>query len=230
VGLLLLAAGPGLVLVAAYVGYDTYNTRGLTRVDDAVILPLCFAAGAFGLGALILFTTWRNLPLAAAVYENGVAYNDRKGMRQAAWADVNAVYQAVTKHYTNGVYTGTTHVYTVHTNEGSRLVFDDRLGKKVEELGQALQRGVTAALFPRYWNGLQNGQKLTFGPLALDREKLYTGKKELPWSAIKAIKIERGVIAVKQEKGWFNWASASVPQIPNFFIFYELISRLAKIE
>jgi hypothetical protein len=66
--------------------------------------------------------------------------------------------------------------------------------------------------------------------LALDREKLYSGKKELRWDEIKAIKIEKGQISIRKDKAWLNWASASVPQIPNFFIFYDLIGRLAKVE
>jgi hypothetical protein len=230
VGGIMLAAGPALVLLAAYLGYDAYNTRGLTRVDDAVILPLVCAVLAFGLGAAILFSAWQNWGRAAALYDKGVALNSRKGVQQLAWTDIEAVWQAVTKHYTNGVYTGTTHVYTVKTSNGEKLVFDDRLGKQVEQLGQAIQQGATDNLFPRYWQALQGGQKLTFGPLALDQYKLYAGKKELPWSEIKAIKIEKGMISVRKEKGWLNWASASVPQIPNFFIFYGLIGRFATVE
>jgi len=38
------------------------------------------------------------------------------------------------------------------------------------------------------------------------------------------------LISVKKDKGWFNWATVTVPQIPNFFIFYELIGRFTKIE
>jgi hypothetical protein len=229
-GGLMLVAAPALVLLAAYLGYDAYNTRGLTRVDEAVIGPLACSLGAFVIGAALLFNTWQNWGRAAALYEKGVALNSRKGVQQVAWPEIEAVWQAVTRHYTNGVYTGTTHVYTVKTNGGEKLVFDDRLGKQVEVLGQAIQQGATDNLFPRYWQALQSGQKLTFGPLALDQQKLYAGKKELPWNEIKAVKIEKGVISVRKDKGWFNWASASVPQIPNFFIFYGLIGRFAKVE
>ncbi|MCC6187424.1 MAG: hypothetical protein IT318_00200 [Anaerolineales bacterium] len=229
-GLLLVGTGPALVLLAAYLGYNAYNTRGLTRVDDAIAAPLCIAVAAFAAGVAVLFGAWRNAPMAAALYENGVALNTRKGLQQLAWTDIEAVWQAVTRHYTNGVYTGTTHVYTVRTKNGDKLVFDDRLGKQVEHLGQAIQRGATNHLYPQYVQSLENGQRLAFGPLALDRHKLYAGKKELPWQEIKAIKVEKGNISVKKDKGWFNWASAAVPQIPNFFIFYELIGHLAKVE
>ncbi len=230
IGLICLFLGPALLLLSAWLAYDAYNNRGLVGVGEVIILPLVFAALAFFIGIAILLSAWRNWKLAAALYENGVALNTRRGLQQAAWHDVAAVWQAVTRHYTNGIYTGTTHVYTVQTSTGEKLVFDDRLGKQVEQLGQAIQSGVTNALYPRFWQGLQNGQRLSFGPLALDREKLYSGKKELRWDEIKAIKIEKGQISVRKDKAWLNWASASVPQIPNFFIFYDLIGRLAKVE
>jgi hypothetical protein len=226
-----LLAVPALLLVAGYVGYSTLNDSGLYRVAGAVAVPLVGAVSALVIGAAVLYNTWSNWSLTAALYENGVAYQSRKGLQQVAWSDVAGVWQRVTKHYTNGVYTGTTHTYTIQTNNGEKIVLDDRLGKTVEELGNAVQRGASNTLFPRYWQSLQNGQRLTFGPLALDREKLYSGKKELRWNEIKAVKINKGVISIrKDDKSWFSWSTASVPQIPNFFIFYELVGRFSKIE
>ena len=229
-GGLCLLATPVLLLIAAFVGYQTYNGGGLYRVADAVALPLIFAVIAFVLGAAIVISAWRSWGLAAALFDNGVAYQTRSGVQQANWADVSAVWQRVTRHYTNGVYTGTTHVYTVQLNTGQKIVFDDRLGKGVEELGNAVQRGASNALFPRYLTAIQNGQRVDFGALALDNQKLYAGKKELPWNEIKAVKISKGMISVKKDKGWFNWATVAVPQIPNFYIFYDLIGRFTTVE
>jgi hypothetical protein len=229
-GVLCLLATPVLLLAAAYLAYQAYNNAGLYRVWDAVALPLIFALIALFLGVLIAISAFRSWGLTAALFENGVAYQTRTGIQQANWADVTAVWQRVTRHYTNGVYTGTTHVYTVQTTTGQKIVLDDRLGKGVEELGNAVQRGASNALFPRYWTAIQNGQRVDFGALALDNQKLYAGKKELPWNEIKAVKINKGQISIKKDKGWFNWASVSVPQVPNFIIFYDLIGRFTKIE
>ena len=229
-GVLCLLATPALVLLAAFVGYDTYNNSGLYKVADSLILPLIFALVAFVIGASVLISAWRNWRIAAALYDNGVAYQTRTGIQQASWSDMTAVWQRVTRHYTNGVYTGTTHQYTIQTNSGQKLVLDDRLGKKVEELGNAVQRGATGALFPRFIQALQNGQRVDFGPLAMDNQKLYAGKKELRWDEIKAVKVNKGVISVKKDQGWFNWTTVTVPQVPNFFIFYDLVGRFTKIE
>ncbi len=229
VGLLGVLSAPALGLLALFLGYDAYTRHGLARVDNAVTLPLLLAGAALVIGALALWEAWRRWPVAAALYEDGFAYNQRKGLQQTRWDQVEAVWQNVTKHYYNGIYTGTTHVYTVRTQDQTKFVLDDKL-QKVEDLGRAVQQGASNALFPRYIQALQSGQRLNFGPLGLDREKLYSGNKELPWSEIKAIKVDRGTISVKKEKGWFSWASVTVPQIPNFFIFLEIVSRLTKVE
>lgn len=229
-GVACLAATPVALLLGAYLGYDAYTNSGVSRVDNAVIPWLCIGAIAFAIGAAIVYNTWRNWKLAAALYEHGVAYRKQGPVEQFRWDDIDAVWQAVTKHYYNGVYTGTTHIYTVQLRDGRKAVINDSFGKDIETLGRALQYHTAERLLPRYWQALQNGQKVTFGPLALDRDKLYAGKKELPWGEIKAIKIEKGNISVKKDKGWFAWASATVPQIPNFFVFYELVGRFAKVE
>ncbi len=228
-GVLCLLATPVLLLVTAWVAYQTYNDSGLYKVAGNAAAPLIGALAAFIIGAAVVISAWRNWRLVAALFDNGVAYQSRTGIQQVSWADVTAVWQRVTRHYTNGVYTGTTHVYTIQTNTGQKIVLDDRLGKGIEDLGKAVQRGASNALFPRYYTAVQNGQRLEFGPLAMDNQKLYAGKKELPWSEIKAVRINKGQIAIQKDKGWFNWTSVAVPQVPNFFIFYDLIGRFTKI-
>ena len=228
-GILCLLASPVLLLLTAYVAYVTYNNSGLYKVADNAVLPLIGTLLAFVIGVAVVVNAWRNWRLAAALYDSGVAYQSRTGVQQVNWADVTAVWQRVTRHYTNGVYTGTTHVYTIQTNTGQKIVLDDRLGKGIEDLGKAVQRGASNALFPRYFTAVQNGQRIDFGPLAMDNQKLYAGKKELPWGEIKAVKISKGQISIQKDKGWFNWASVTVPQVPNFFIFYDLVGRFTKI-
>jgi hypothetical protein len=229
VGGLGVIAAPVLGLLALYLGYDAYTRHGIIRIDNAITLPLIIAAVALVIGALALWEAWRRWPLAAALYDEGFAYNQRKGLQQTRWDQVEAVWQNITKHYYNGIPTGTTHVYTVLTQDKTKFVLDDKL-QKIEDLGRAIQQGASNALFPRYLQMLQTGQRLSFGPLGLDQTKLYSGSKELPWSEIKAIKIDKGTISVKKEKGWFSWASVTVPQVPNFFIFLEIASRLTKVE
>jgi hypothetical protein len=229
VGVAGLVAAPLLLFLALFLGYTAYSRYGLMRVDDAVWVPLIGACLALVIGILAVFNAWRIWPLAAVLYEEGFAVNRRQGLQTVRWNQISWVKQAVTKHYYNGIYTGTTHLYTIETRDNLRVKLDDQF-TKVEDLGRAIQQGTTNALFPQYVQALQSGQRLTFGPLSLDAQKLYSGAKEMPWSEIKAISLNKGTISVKKDKGWFNWATVTVPQIPNFFIFIEIASRLTKVE
>ncbi len=230
VGAILIAAAPVLMLVALFLGYQAFSQHGLMRVDDGAVIPLLVVAVVVVFfGALVLFNAWRTWPLAAVLYEDGLALNRRQGLQMVRWNQVDSVKQAITRHYYNGVYTGTTHVYTVETKDHVKVQLNDQLAK-IEDLGRAVQQGVSSALWPQYEQALEAGQRLSFGPLGLDSERLYSGNKVLPWSEIKAISIKKGVISVKKEKGWFNWASVTVPQIPNFFIFLEIASRFTNVE
>ena len=223
---LFVALGLALI-VAAFIWMAYASSRGSSG-GNAFIL-LCFGCLGVPIGAFGLFSTWRNWQIGAALYENGFAYKDRNGLQQVSWNDIDAVWQSITKHYRRGVYTGATYFYTIQTRDKKKVVLDNKL-PGIEQLGNEIVKGSSIALFPRYWQALQSGQRLTFGPLALDKQGLYSGNKSLQWSEIKAIKIQQGVISVKKEGGWFNWASVTVPQIPNFYIFYDLVRRFATVE
>lgn len=224
----------GVGIVAAGVGYSLYEVMsfGSSRWDNvmpALILGVVVGGLLFLVGAWSLFTAIRDWKLTVGLYEQGVGVVTNSGLQMVRWDQVNAIYQQVTRHYTNGVYTGTTHRYTLIGADGKKHILDDRL-KDVEALGNAVQDGVNNALFPRYAQAVNSGQRVDFGPLGLDRQQIYAGKKSLPWSEIKAIKIERGNIAIKKEGGWFNWSAVTVPQVPNFWVFYALIRNFATVE
>lgn len=231
IGFLLALGAAGAIAIVVY-AYYIYTTWGPSRLDNEAAVFFVFGLVALISGGAGLWQIWRAFSdrgLVVGLYENGVAHHAANNLRQVRWDQVDAIFQNVTRHYRNGIYTGTTHVYTVLTRERERLVFDDRL-KDVEQLGSQLQQAISNVLYPAYVTALNNGQKVQFGPLALDRERLYAGNKNLAWSEIKAIKLQAGQIQVKKEGGWFNWSTASVPQIPNFFVFYQLIRNFATVE
>jgi len=223
----------GLGLAVAGVGYSLYEVYsfGSSRWDNvmpALLLGLGLGGLFFVIGAWSLFSLWRSWKLTVGRYDQGLAVVSNSGVQQLRWDQISEIYQQVTRHYTNGVYTGTTHRYTIVV-DGKKQAFDDKL-KNVEELGNAIQDGVSAAIFPRYAAAINNGQRVNFGPLGIDKDNIYAWKKSVPWSEIKAVKIERGSISIKKEGGWFSWAAVTVPQVPNFWVFYALIRNFATVE
>lgn len=219
----------GLALFAGGLIWISVSATMSSGAGTMAFLPICFGFLFMPAGLYGLWGNWRTWNKGAALFENGFAYTEGHGIQPVAWNDIDAVFENVVKHYRNGSYAGTVYKYTVLTRDKRRLVLDNDL-PGIEQLGNEILRGSSVALFPAYWQALQNGQRLNFGPLAIDRNGIYTGSKSLPWSEIKAIRIYQGQIGVKKESGWFNWASVSVRQIPNFYIFYDLVKRFTTVE
>jgi hypothetical protein len=227
-GVLLVGAGIAAALFGVMSAAGAAS-QGMGSALAAALLPVLICLAALGLGGWSLVSAWNIWGSAVAVFDRGLAVAHWEDVRQIPWEEVTAVWQNITKHYTNGIYTGTTHKYTVQLIDDSKYTWDDKY-KDIETLGKAVQSKVTNALYPKYITALKAGSRLEFGPLALDYNKLYSGKKELNWDEVKSVKIQGGFLSIKKEKGWFRWAGASVPQIPNFFILYALLKKFKMLE
>ena len=223
-GLLLTLAGLGLAALAA-----TWFRNG--NASRAEALPLLITAGVlFLVGVIVLLLSFLGEGRSAALFEHGVALAQGQRVKQAAWSDIEAVFVRVVKLKRLFITYATSHWYTVQTRGGDKLEFDDDLGGQVGQLGNAIQKAVAQAQFPGYWEALRQGERVTFGPLALDQQKLYVNKQELPWAEVRGVKLDNGRVWVeKAGKGWLRWEAVSVPQIPNVLVFYELVSRMTTV-
>ena len=213
-GVLLTGAGVAALLIAV--------------MSASIATGLVFLA-CLGLGGWCLWSAWNDWGQAAAVFDRGIAVARGEDVREIPWEEVTAVWQAITRHHTYGIHTGTTYLYSMQLADDTIYKFDGRY-KDIEALGKAIQTSVTNMLYPKYIAALKAGSRLEFGPLALDYNKLYSGKKELSWDEVKSVKIQGGYVSVKKDKGWLRWASAGVPQIPNFFILYALLKEFGLVE
>lgn len=226
-GILFLSGAATSVAFGLFTVVATLSSRGGFR-PDGLVAGLLVSVPLALVGGFLLFHTWRSWPIAAALFEKGVGYRDRKGARALAWGDFDAVWQSITKRYVNGVYAGTTHIYRARVRGGETLVFDDRL-RDVSALGEAVVKATASALLPAALRAYEAGERVNFGPIALDRGGLHSGGKSLPWAEVKAVKIERGQISVDRDGKWFAWTRATVPQIPNFYVLVTLLDRLGKL-
>jgi len=205
------------------------STIDFTAVDVGgafwafVIIGLCFIAGgiASGIGAL------QNYGMHVLLCSQGLLRTRRGQVEVVRWEQIAAFWQAVTKRYTNGIYTGTTHLYTLQRIDGVTLKFNDTLGK-VEALGNAIQREVTRVQLPKYIYAYNAGNTITFGPISINQQGVSNGKELLPWSQNKGIEVRRGIVSVKKEGKWLNWSSVGVPRIPNFYVFMALVDYAQK--
>ncbi len=170
----------------------------------------------------VIYRSWR-----AYICSEGLLSVRGSKIEAFRWDQIEAMWQSVTRHYTNGIYTGTTHVYTVRSKDGRQVVFNDRFAN-VEQLGNTISRQVTNRLLPQVIHAYQAGNTITFGPLSISKQGVSNGKELLPWSQIKEMGVNRGVVTVKKEGKWLSWSSVMASKVPNLFVFMALVNYVLK--
>ncbi|HEU5227713.1 MAG TPA: DUF6585 family protein [Ktedonobacteraceae bacterium] len=161
------------------------------------------------------------------VCTDGFAFTRGNAIEAFRWDQIEAMWQSVTKHYTNGVYTGTTHIYTVRSRDGRKVVLNDKFAN-VEQLGNTISQQITNYLLPQVVSAYNAGNTITFGPLSISKQGVSNSKELLPWSQIKEMGVNRGVVTVKKEGKWLSWSSVMVAKVPNIFVFMALVNYVLK--
>jgi hypothetical protein len=228
---IVLIVGAGIVLLyGVYEAYTWSQQYGPAMIDDKLIGPLVAAGIMLLFGVLMGGSAYANWNRGVMVYERGFAYNDRKGIQMWQWINVVSITAAITRHYHNGIYTGTTHVYTIFNNQNEKLVLND-VFKKVEDLARNIEQGIYPTLYERAAQAYNSGQTLTFGPVAISKGGILIGKKTYPWTEVKQVSVQNGYVKVsKKDGGWFSGASASAAFIPNLKILLSIINQVTGIK
>ncbi len=187
------------------------------------------------LGGILLLIGWAMIEswlqtrgLSVQVFTDGLVRSQYGKSAIMRWDEIVGVWQAITKHYYNGIYTGTTHTYTVQKADGTKTKYNDSL-KNVEELGNTIQQEVTKRLLPRAVATYNSGGTVSFGKLAISPMGLAWGDKSLPWADIQGVQINKGMLSVKKQGKWLNWANIPVASIPNMLVALTLIDRIIGI-
>ncbi len=222
---LLLIGSVAVFFFGLYDAYLAYQSHGPAMLDEKLTTPSIVALVLFALGALAGWGAYVNWNKGVAIFEQGFTCRDRKGFTTWRWDDVNSLTAAVTRHYTNGIYTGTTHVYTLFNRQNEKLVLNDAYAKV-----EALAKTIEQSIYPRLYQqaaGLYNaGQVLTFGPVAISKGGIQVGKKSYPWAEVKQVSIHQGFLKVAQKDGgWFSGASAMASAIPNLGVLLSIIDQ-----
>jgi hypothetical protein len=223
----------GAALVAIYGAYDTYmqvTKYGPVMLSKTIIAPLIIAAVMLLLGILAAVNAFRSWNKSVVVYEKGLAYSDNNGVQTWGWQEVEWFFVAITKHYHNGIYTGTTYLYTLQKADGSRLKLDNKF-KKIESLGQFVGQKVAPFQYDRITQKLRSGQTVALGPIAISKDSIAIGKKNYLWTEVEQVGIQKGYVSIKKKAGgWFSGATTPVSAIPNLDAFFAVVNQIVKVK
>lgn len=203
---------------------------GPVMFTKALWPPLIIGA-IFGLiGILSAVNAFLNWNKSAVVYEKGLAYSDNGGVQNWGWHEVDKLFVAITKHYTNGVYTGTTYLYTLQKADGSRLRLDNKF-QKIEALGRTVSKNVAPYQYQKLVAAIKSGQSVPLGPIAISKDGIALGKKVYPWNEIEQVGIRQGYVNIKKKGGgWFSGASAAAASIPNLDALLSVVDQIVGVK
>ena len=227
---ILLSGSVGTFLYGIYAAYAATQKHGLAMIDDKLIVPAIIAFGLFLPGLAAGWLAYVNWNRGVGLYERGVAIRSRKGIQSWRWEDMLSLTVAVTRHYTNGIYSGTPHVYTLFNRQNERLVINDAF-VKVDELADAIEQSLFPSLYERAAQQYNDGQLQAFGPVVVSKAGIQIGKKTYPWADVKEVSIHQGVLKVSRvDGGWFSGASASAAAIPNLRVLLTIINQVVGLK
>ncbi len=231
VAFLILLTGSVLVfLYGLYTTFVAYQKHGPATIDDKLVWPAIIAFILLLPGLAAGWSAYVNWKKGVALYERGFAVRDRKGFRSWHWEEVASLTAAVTRHYSSGIYTGTTHLYTLYNQRNERLVLND-VYVKVEELAKAIEECIFPLLYGRAADQYNTGLMLVFGPMAINKAGIQIGKKTYPWAEVKEVSIQQGTVKVsKKDGGWFSGSSAAVASIPNLRVLLAIIHQMVGVK
>jgi energy-coupling factor transporter transmembrane protein EcfT len=228
--LILLIGSTGVLVYGIYVAYLGWGRYGAAVVGEALFWPLVVTAGLFLLSLLFAWIAYANWAKAIALYQNGFAYKDRCGLRIWRWKDVAALRMAVTRHDVFGIYTGTTHVYSVENRNGNQLVLNDGFNR-VEELARAIEEKTFPSLFEQASQQYNAGRNLTFGPVMVNQAAIQIGKKSYAWDEVQQVTVQRGYLHIaRKEGGLFSGAKTALAGILNLRVLLSLISQVVRVK
>ena len=227
VGVICALLGLG-ALFGGFIALSPSSDASSSSSGSSLILILVglFLMG-LGIYSLLFGVIYKNW--AVYVYDRGFVH--RKGNQPAQpfrWDQVEATWYHVTRHYRNGIYTGTTHNYRVRRVDGYEIVLNDRF-THVDKLGDTVSNQVTQAKMPQVLAAYNAGQVITFGPLSVSRQGIQNANGNLlPWPEIKDVSLQSGYVAVSKAGKWLRWSSQPVRNIPNVFLFIALVRSILR--
>lgn len=183
---------------------------------------------------LFLFYLYRQLQISRTLriflYDHGFVYLRLAQKHVVPWNDVTTVKMNITEIYRHRMRSDIKHSFTLFRKDGAPISFtlSEYTFLSVKQLSNIIQQEVMQRLLPKAIMSFADGQTIQFGRLAISQSGIGSGKETLPWSEIKAVRLNHGKLIVRRQDAPKNWASIAINQIPNVFVFLALADLALK--
>jgi hypothetical protein len=230
VGLFL--GGALIVLVYGLVNtYQKWQNHGPAIINKTLMGPIIISVTLFLIGLFAALSALNAWKVGLVIYQNGIAYRVRKRIRAWQWDEIDSITIAVTKNYFSGIYTGTSHFYTLNHKDGEKIILNDTI-ENIEELGAHINKNVFPVIYKRKAEIYNRGQLCDFGPVRISKsDGIQIKRKKYPWDMVENISIRKGILSIKKKDGgWFSGISVPASTIPNLEVLLSMVDQIIGVE
>ncbi len=230
-GIVFFFGGALLGLFGLYYAFTQSQQYGPAVFMNNLWPFILFSGISVLIGVFGLWSAFANWGKAVAIFSNGLAYNDYKGLQTWRWEEIDQFFFSITRQYTNGIYTGTTYIYTIKKVDGAKLSFDNKYGKnEIPKLGTMLEQATLPIHYRRAADFYNTGQIVPFGPVSISKEGITINKKTYAWQDVDKVSLNNGMLSVaKKGGGWFSGASVMVSGVPNLTALLSIVDQVTGI-
>jgi len=210
------------------VGGVGFLAGGIIATDLTVrirVILLVFGLGCLALAIYMIFRVFQAANQLVCLFQQGIVIDKSHQVQPFPWSQVAEVRQSITRTYSNGVYVGTTYIFTLRRADGYQVKLGN-LTQGIAELGPAIAQGITRELVPRAFQSIQAGQTLLFAPFSVNQQGINNGREWLPWSQVQAINMKQGRVTVMRVGMSRTWGAAMIAKIPNCLVFLAVAEEL----
>jgi len=207
--------------------YERYYRNGPAVIYNHLWGPILLAVFLLSVCIWAAWAAYTNWNRAAVVYDGGFAYSDSRGVQVWPWERISRVRSDITHPVFLGIHSGTIHSYSLVGTDGGKLMLDDRLDK-VDALAELILERATPLILRGALHEFQNGLELSFGPIRIHRiNGLCIGDERYPWTEIRDITLQHGMIRIQMNGGNKNHRAIIIPaaEVPNLEVFFSIVDR-----
>lgn len=159
------------------------------------------------------------------LYEAGLIY--ARGGKTAVffWDDLEHVYLTLNHNSRANIH----HLHCqLHQSNGRRLAFDflDKEMADIKLISDTIQRHIIQHQLPLMLAQFHRGQIIDFGPIKLDQIGITAGKKSMLWQEVESLRIQMGMINIRQRGQRRPWARVAAAKTANAFLLAVLVDQI----
>lgn len=171
--------------------------------------------------AVYIYAGARKLRRWVRFHTNGLILQDGGEMAAIRWEDIVSLTGLLPVSFRGApVHLGGPMQITLRDGRRFRLAagYQD-----LDVLASLLHEKVLTRLLPPAREALQRGERLSLGPVQVDRAGLHINEKSLSWSECQGVSFTADDLQILQAGGRRPWQSLKIAQLPNANLFLHLL-------